>query len=62
MKKKAVLSFITLLLSFLVGYVSYETAYLAKAWLVEKFVTCKESNNVRCPSSADHTLGPAERR
>lgn len=62
MKKNAVLSVVTLLLCFMIGYVAYETSYLVKSWVAEKFSTCKDQNDPRCADSSQKTLRPFERR
>ncbi len=62
MKKNAVLSVITLLLCFMIGYVAYETSYLVKSWVTEKFSTCKDQNDPRCAESNQRALRSLQRR
>lgn len=49
MKKMTVVSVLTLILCFLIGYVAYQTAYLVKTLVVGPQTECRAETDAGCP-------------
>lgn len=62
MKKNIVISVVTLVFCFLIGYAAVQTAYLVRNWVTESLSDCKTGRSSDCIDKAEASEGDLGRR